>query len=102
MTVATWVCCSMISEIQIRYGSRVCCHGRSLRPCACCQAISRAAKVRRKRLPPCETLPGLSRCFGRRILGDQVLERAPRPGGVAELDLTACNIEQGVGHFLAV
>src|SRR5574338_18890 len=44
MTVATCVCCSMISEIQIAYGSRVPCHGRWWRPWRRCQAMSVAAK----------------------------------------------------------
>ena len=42
-TVATCVCCSMISDSQIRYGSRVSCQGRSWRPCARCHATRRAA-----------------------------------------------------------
>src|SRR6187551_2601726 len=40
MTVATCVCCSMISETQIAYGSRVACHGRSWRPWCLCQPIN--------------------------------------------------------------
>src|SRR6266581_5695373 len=44
MTVATCVCCSMISDSQMRYASRVFCHGRSLRPARLCQAMSRGAK----------------------------------------------------------
>ena len=40
-TVATCVCCSMISDTQIRYGSRVRCHGRSCRPWTRCQATIR-------------------------------------------------------------
>src|SRR5699024_9873759 len=43
MTVATCVCCSMISATQTRYGVRGCCHGRSWRPCASNQASSGAA-----------------------------------------------------------
>src|SRR5919108_4163111 len=40
MTAATWVCCSMTSESQIRYGSRVPCHGSPRRPWRRCQAMS--------------------------------------------------------------
>src|ERR1700733_12885177 len=43
-TVATCVCCSMISESQTRYGVRGDCHGRSCRPCASYQCKSRSAK----------------------------------------------------------
>src|SRR5690349_5960039 len=42
-TVATWVCCNMISLTQTRYGERGCCHGKSWRPCASNQRSSRAA-----------------------------------------------------------
>jgi len=38
--VPTWVCCSMTSESQTRYGSRVPCHGSPWRPWRRCQAIS--------------------------------------------------------------
>ena len=34
---ATWVCCSMTSDSQTRYGSRVFCQGSSLRPWLRCQ-----------------------------------------------------------------
>src|SRR5512137_368497 len=46
MTVATCVCCSITSDSQTRYGSRVRCQGRSCRPLLACQATSRAAKAR--------------------------------------------------------
>src|SRR6187399_496086 len=52
MTVATWVCCSMISESQIAYGSRVPCHGRSCRPCFFCQVVSFAAMPDAMNVPP--------------------------------------------------
>src|SRR5262245_36691165 len=45
MTVATWVCCSMISDSQMRYGSRVFCHGRSWRPCCFCHATTVEKKL---------------------------------------------------------
>src|SRR3989344_1750929 len=41
MTVATCVCCSMISETQMRYGSRLRFHGSVLRPWRSYQASSR-------------------------------------------------------------
>ncbi|MNK95946.1 hypothetical protein D3C87_1162070 [compost metagenome] len=44
ITAATWVCWSMISDSQIRYGSRVFCHGRSCRPCVRCHVTTRAPK----------------------------------------------------------
>src|ERR1700741_572955 len=44
MTAATCVCCSITSESQMRYGSRVPCQGRSWRPWRRCQATSFAAK----------------------------------------------------------
>ncbi len=90
MTVATCVCCSMISDSQMRYGSRVFCQGRSWRPARRCHAISPVAKRvttigRSAPGPAClasprrQALARLGRRFGRRILGDDFLERAPAP-----------------------
>src|SRR5512134_754830 len=44
MTVATCVCCSMISETQTRYGVGSRCHGRSLRPSLSNHASTLGAK----------------------------------------------------------
>ena len=41
----TCVCCSMISEIQTRYGVGSCCHGRSLRPLCSNHSRTLAAKA---------------------------------------------------------
>src|SRR5215468_8542827 len=100
MTVATCVCCSMISDSQIRYGSRVRCHGRSRRPKRRCQAINRAAKDCER--SAAEPLPRLARGFRGRVARDDVLERAARTGVVTQLDLTARNVEEGIGDLLAV
>src|SRR5215831_4492718 len=113
MTVATCVCCSMISESQMRYGSRVRCHGRSRRPAFFCQAISRAAKEAGAPTPriACEAATRRSAAealprFGRGVRAGEarndVLERAPRAGVVAQLDLTARDVEEGIGNLLAV
>src|SRR5215475_9278027 len=112
MTVATCVCCSMTSESQMRYGSRVRCHGRSCRPAFFCQAISRAAKEpdALPRRIACEATrrsaaEALLRFGGGVRAGetrDDVLERAPRAGVVAQLDLTARDVEEGIGNLLAV
>src|SRR5262245_29017281 len=45
ITVATCVCCSMISEIQPRYGVGSRCQGRSMRPSCSNHASTRDAKV---------------------------------------------------------
>src|SRR5512136_357578 len=36
------------------------------------------------------------------MLGDELLQRLARPGGIAELELAAADVEQRVGHLLAV
>ena len=187
----------MISASQIRYGSRVRCHGRSWRPCVRCQSTMRRANRAwgiegsargtawpDRPLPACGReracahrhagpassvgLAGISQAashssprqggagFGRyagpvaaasgtcasvrttasqlplsasrgegrgerpggyrtpsrcfafpaasdcRILGDQLLERAPRRGVVAQLGLRGRDVEQRVGHLRAV
>ena len=45
MTVATWVCWSMTSETQTRYGVGSCCQGSCLRPWASNQGRSLGARV---------------------------------------------------------
>src|SRR5450755_3866164 len=105
----------MISDTQMRYGSRVFCHGRSCRPCCFCQETRRAANElmsgialpsprssRRagRLLTIGEALLRFTRRFRGRIFRDDFLERASGAGGVAELDLTAGDIEQCVRDFL--
>src|SRR5579883_2502775 len=55
MTVATCVCCSMISETHTRYAVRWRCHGRSCRPWRACQPMSEEAKSRRPARDPAVT-----------------------------------------------
>src|SRR5882672_2976101 len=65
MTAATWVCCSITSESQIRYGSRVPCQGRAWRPWRRCHATSCSAKDMRYHFP---MLAFILRRFGQAIL----------------------------------
>src|SRR5208283_3663626 len=44
ITVATWVCCSITSDTQTRYGVGSVCQGKPLRPCRSNQVSSRSAK----------------------------------------------------------
>ena len=116
----------MISDSQMRYGSRVFCHGRSWRPCVRCQAITpigeshrwaaRLAALQRciavglkpdhgtLRFPSAhpEPLLRLRRRLRLRVLADQLLERAARRGVVAELRLRRRDVEQRVRHLRAV
>src|SRR5271167_941141 len=49
-----------------------------------------------------QALPRLACRLGGWILGDDLFERTPCASRVACFDLTACDIEQRVRHFLAV
>ena len=140
MTVATCVCCSMISASQIRYASRVPLprqivaavralprgqarreraggtpgrfagldRGGKRREClrvtAGVRAVARGDGAARRRSAQriarrCRRLAG---GLGLRVLRDQFLERAARRRAVAQLELAGRDVEQRVGHFLAV
>src|SRR4029453_2771412 len=103
LTVATCVCCSMISDSQTRYGSPVPCHGKSWRPWAPCQAMRRAAKLRviATALALAEALARLLRRFGLRILRDQLFERTARGGVVVQIGLRRCDVEERIRHLVA-
>src|SRR5512144_2559511 len=70
-TVATCVCCNMISETQTRYGVGSRCQGRSLRPSASNQRSSAGANRRAR--PACSV--GKSAAIG---LALDVAEELPR------------------------
>src|SRR5512147_580784 len=94
----------MISDSQIRYGSRVSCHGSPWRPWRFCHAITRAAKEgdRPRGSARTEPLLRLGGGLGLRVLREQVLERAPRTRAVAEVELRGRDVEHRVGHLRAV
>src|SRR5438552_14158228 len=59
-------------------------------------------RMRRRVLAARQPLTCLAGRFRRRILGDDFLERLSCAAVVAELDLSARDVEQRIGHFLAV
>src|SRR4051812_8396811 len=85
MTVETCVCCSMISESQMRYASRVPCHGRSWRPWARCHRMTREENV--AGMPPVYLHPS----------GERLRRLFRRPGGALQRHQGAGLVEMDHG-----
>ena len=97
----------MISDTQMRYGSRVPCHGRSWRPCTRCHATTRVReRARRARRRWRQRIP--SRCFAFMAASDcgyfAISSSSVRrgAGAVAHLGLRGRDVEERVGHLRAV